>query len=460
MDLISISRELLEQKLNSKQRYDETLVKQDSYYAVAGKGTSKEDWSAHKHEAYIIDNGLCLFLNKDEAKQFAELHDVPDMIIALSRRSASALIKEYTDRGCITHVRVYAVLPAFTVIMPKEFQHKEKEQEQINKPGEKLSIDPAVTERAKKILDMANPSERAQMDSCGSFKNLHAAIDRLLRDSKTSPDALDKALGLPDGMTARFCSELVDNKVPLRVAKQYLEVFGLEAYIYQFKNECAEIASELGASQVDAHQIKPASIHAKEPFVLKSVRRGKDANGAYVYQLVFSGEHRNVTELVSSPLGYIQDKKYTIIGLEDLSEAEESLSSQKAVSDDKAQSVMNELTEKYHITEKKEPPTHEEQRKNDIIRYMKANLGFSAKDAEAKLASIYWEEDLLEEFWNYVKNHKTPKIRIRGYTAMMLMKELHFTPIEAYQQMIGLRKKPRETEQMLKYRRTDPQYQK
>ncbi len=40
------------------------------------------------------------------------------------------------------------------------------------------------------------------------------------------------------------------------------------------------------------------------------------------------------------------------------------------------------------------------------------------------------------------------------------MRKLNFTPVEAFTILADLRSKPQETLQMLKYRETDPQYQK
>lgn len=42
----------------------------------------------------------------------------------------------------------------------------------------------------------------------------------------------------------------------------------------------------------------------------------------------------------------------------------------------------------------------------------------------------------------------------------MLMHDLHYSPYEAYLIMAELESKPQETLQKLKYRKSDPQYQK
>ena len=237
----------------------------------------------------------------------------------------------------------------------------------------------------------------------------------------------------------------------------------MEPYLYQFKGQCAETASELNASQVDEHPIRPAGVRTEERFKLERVRRGKDSNGVYVYQLTLRSPERQITEIVSTPTGYVVGKEYEVTGLDSdvpvsVKDATDVLD---APSEAKLAAVTAKLAAKMPTTYQEplsEDEEHTEQRKNDIIRYLKRQEGCNSKDAEKKYAALVWEEDILEEFWQYIRTGKGGKIKIHNYTSTILIKELGFRPYEAYCQLVALRKKPQETKQMLKYRKTDPQY--
>lgn len=477
MDAIAISRRLLDLCLTPDPSKEAELlqdaIQSPELYIVAARKTTPEAWADRSHAAYVSSKQLYLFMDGEDAKDFARLNGLMAgetlMARQLSITEVRSLVEQYTSRGCIVSIRLFAKMPLFMECETAVFLQTEPKVEPEALPAteavSELKPDPEVIRKAKEILDTGDPAIRATLDPSGCFKNFHSMLDKLLRDCKISVDAMDSSMGFPSGMTANLCTNLQDSGIPLRVMKQILEAFDLSPYIYQFRGQCGEIASELAVSRIDIHTIKPASVHTTERFTLNGIRRGRDANQAYIYQLALSSPSRKVTELVSTPFGYIVGKKYSISGLDALPEPSPN-SIPTPPSDAEMASVTEELAQRHHIRSygyhdaQAEAEEHAQQRKNDIIRYMKQNLGYSAKDSEAKLASIYWEEDLLEEFWQYIKNNKAPKIKVRGYTARMLMKEMHFSPYEAYCQMIALRRKPKETEQMLKYRQTDPQYQK
>jgi len=93
-----------------------------------------------------------------------------------------------------------------------------------------------------------------------------------------------------------------------------------------------------------------------------------------------------------------------------------------------------------------------------IIKHKKV----SPKEAMAEMAKFESDTEVLDAFAKYcVKEDKAAsKFGRRGYTPARLMRKLNFTPVEAFTILADLRSKPQETLQMLKYRETDPQYQK
>lgn len=443
----------------------------EDVYLAADRRTTKESWESGNCAAYVSGRRLYLFLAEEDAGDFARLNglllDGKPMARHLSADEVRSLVAQYSDQGYITGIRLFVRMPLYLDLAPETVLGKQEKQAPTE-PAEPatLEIDPEVIAKTKELLDTGDPSVRAVLDPGGCAKNFHTFLDRLLRDNKISMDTMDAAMGFNPGLTANLCTNVQDNDIPLRLLRQILDAFGLLPYIYQFRGQCREIASELAVSSIDIHQIKPASMHTTERFELTGIRRGSDANGAYVYQLALSSPQRQLTELVSTPLGYIVGKRYSVAGLDPVDQPDNATRTVRAPSDAELSAVTKDIAQRHNIRSygdsdpQAEAEAHAQQRKNDIIRYMRQNLGYSAKDAEAKLASIYWEEDLLEEFWQYIKNNKPGKIKVRGYTARILMKELHFTPYEAYCQLVALRRNPKETEQMLTYRRTDPQYQK
>lgn len=93
-----------------------------------------------------------------------------------------------------------------------------------------------------------------------------------------------------------------------------------------------------------------------------------------------------------------------------------------------------------------------------IIKHKK----ISPKEAKAEMSKFEDDTEVLAAFAKYcVKEDKAASnFGRRGYTPARLMRKLNFTPVEAFTILADLRAKPQETLQMLKYRETDPQYQK
>lgn len=474
ISIADITRDLFEMALSGDMTGTVTIIQEvlslDRFYCVAAPDTTMDDWQRRNYAAYINNKELYLFLDQMNATDFAVINDLmvenTPMVACFPIKAIRAMLQEYRDKGLITSVRIYANLPFYVTCEP-DFDALTlpptvaEPQEQGNQP--KLAVSPDSITHAKAILDTAEPAKRVKLDTSDSYRNLHTMIDRLLRDNKISPASVDEALNLPTGMTGRFIMDLKGDSTPEKIVRQYLAIFDLEPYLYQFKGQCAETASELNASQVDEHPIRPAGVRTEERFKLERVRRGKDSNGVYVYQLTLRSPERQITEIVSTPTGYVVGKEYEVTGLDSdvpvsVKDATDVLD---APSEAKLAAVTAKLAAKMPTTYQEplsEDEEHTEQRKNDIIRYLKRQEGCNSKDAEKKYAALVWEEDILEEFWQYIRTGKGGKIKIHNYTSTILIKELGFRPYEAYCQLVALRKKPQETKQMLKYRKTDPQY--
>lgn len=65
----------------------------------------------------------------------------------------------------------------------------------------------------------------------------------------------------------------------------------------------------------------------------------------------------------------------------------------------------------------------------------------------------------MSSFAGWIKQKKGDNFAVKGYTPRKLMHTLKYSPYEAYCILVELIVNPRNTLQRLKYRESDPQYQ-
>ena len=76
------------------------------------------------------------------------------------------------------------------------------------------------------------------------------------------------------------------------------------------------------------------------------------------------------------------------------------------------------------------------------------------------MKSLEAEPSILDEFYKYTQTGRLRCTPVEGYTAQKLVDKLQYTPYEAYLMLVQLRTDTKRAKQELKYRETEPQYQK
>lgn len=76
-----------------------------------------------------------------------------------------------------------------------------------------------------------------------------------------------------------------------------------------------------------------------------------------------------------------------------------------------------------------------------------------------KIAPFEGHEDVIASFAAWIDQKKGNNFAVRGYTPKKLMHSLKYSPYDAFCILVELIENPKDTLQRLKYRETDPQYQ-
>jgi len=460
MNVNDLAREMLNFELGISDSLNDLKTKVmnfDHYFLVASKDTDKEKWLQQCFAAYIDGNkSLIVFLNFSEANLFAKrygcvLDEGQPMVKKVTRESFLKIIAEYNEAKLIGNVKFFSYVPLSISVPAVDLCFDTQESE------EKFKGVAAV----KQALGTYEANARRKLDAGSKYENIHTLIMSLVQQNNMEYEALDVALQIPKGYTRNFCTKLNDGYPTMELLKKYLAYFGLEEYLYVYKNNCLELIKYLNEHKtIDKYSLKPVS-GAYERFLLQDIEQGHDDQGAFIYKLKLKSKAREITMFVSNPLNCVVGREYRVVGLEDIEVVRNEQELHDLPNDATMQAMIDELEKKDNKKRKagKLPPTYEEERKNKIIRYFRED-GLNGREAESNYKVLEVEPDILDEFYKYISSKRFGKIDLFGYTARKLVKELGYAPYEAYIILAQLRSHPKDTKQMLKYRETDPQYQK
>lgn len=446
-ELLSLIRQAFEWNLAEKEKQYEEIIPKLLDYPEYCLITSPEGNPLYENHE------LPVFLDEQEAARFARQQaegTAPSLI------SCDGLFKIIAGEDAVKTVRIILRRP-LSVVCPVSYI-KGKRDSAGDSP-----VQFALAEEIKKVLDLSEPAERRKLDPGLSYENLHAVIEKLIYENRLDMEQVEKELSFPPGMLHGFCQDKVSSAISKESAIKLLDFFGLGEYLYQYKRYCDDVMAELKQNpHIDTYEISPATIHTVEKFTITHIRRGMDKrNHAYVYELTLKSSQRELALTVSTPLGYIIGKEYEIIGLESIEIPQPVPQKEK---DDakipKNRTSMNLFgSPETAPHSKKQQQSQEEQDYNTIIRYFKETAGDNLEAAENKYDVFRNHLDIAHAFAVYIKTHRPGRLKEFEYTPGLLMKELHYPPYEAYVMLVNLREKPKETKQVLVYRKTDPQYQ-
>lgn len=515
-DVFFLTRQILGYRLTrNKEASEEAVLVQQflsfgSIFVVADPNTGAADWKSKQFGICTQDKCLRLYIEKEDAEWYAKdvgsvLPDKTPMVMQISAKMAQELIADYAQKAFIDKVLLCGKSPISAPVQLSHFTREVTRESPSTIMTEPAPPVPVVVvpqsglklvEEVKQALDSSLAADRRKIDPGQVFENLHSLISKLLQVNGIDMAELDKQLGLQDGFTKQFCSNLLNDNTPKKIVMDYLRYFGLLEYLNLFKGQCSELSQELkSSSKIDTLEIKGANVRTTERFKLISLRRGKDYNGAYVYQLLFRSDAREITTISSSHFNMVVGKDYELDGVSPLDEgtvskvsvknaaearpsaiptAEEEaaalealerksqekktgIPSQRQVPDGSAKDARSAGRNRY-IAETPEEKMQREQ--NEIIGYIIKTEGCNSQDAKRKLEPLEGHPEAIASFAKYLKDGKPGPYAVRGYTPKKLMHELHYSPYEAYCMLAELEAKPKETLQRLKYRATDPQYQK
>lgn len=470
---------------------------------------------------YIHDSMFALFLNQDTAKAIAEKLSCKQKIslgvAGGSSNDVRQLLSEVASKArCI---KLYGIPPITTTIKTSLSQESGNEvmPEPQEAPEAKIAPDvppkaPAAEEppegasthkgkwklvpEVKQVLSMPATADRRKIDPAAHFENLHSLLNKLVQTNGINPSDLDKQLGMSPGFTKSLCDDLKRDNTPKKIVILYLDYFGLTAYLYLFKGQCSEVAKELADNpHVDSYRVKQARNTTEERFKLLSVKTGTDSNGAYLYRLTLQSPHRKQDVIVSSPFNFVVGREYEIEGLSPLGDsavanksaikgAETTAAALVSTEEQEAEvlaKIEEEMKNKGKPQQQRQPQPQKkvnsrmsgknrymeetpeekfEREKNIVLEYIIRTEGCSPRDAQKKFEPLSDFPDIVSDFAKYIKTRKPGSCSSRGYNAARLMNKLHYGPYDAYVMLAGLERDPKKTQEILKYRETDPQYQK
>lgn len=357
------------------------------------------------------------------------------------------------------------------------------------------TADLLLIDEIKKTLDMPAASDRRQLDPGDNYTNLSKMLEKVIQKNGIDMQVLDQKLGLQPGFTKHLCGNQTSDKTPKKIVIDYLSYFGLSKYLYVYKKQCEEVAQELNQhpNGIDLYTIQKTTPKTVERFTLEAVSRAIYKNEAYIYQLKFTSNMRTVTALSSSNFGMIVGKEYELIGLTPVDGTHDPLPKNAATMShpvpgataDEEAAILEALEKKERERKHSEPSQRqlnpdqaeqarrgtgkyrfmetEEQKKekelSTILSYIIKTEGCNVQEARRKMVPIEDHDKTVASFAKYIETGKGGAYSERGWTPKKLMLELRFSPYEAFCVMADLEDKPKETLQMLKYRQTDPQYQ-
>lgn len=310
-------------------------------------------------------------------------------------------------------------------------------------------------DRVREYFSTLDVSRRQKMDPGHRFANIRTLVETLYQQNMLDPAGIDDALGFTKNFTNDFIRNPAGKPVPKETVLKYLRYFGLEEYWITYQDCCPEIKREILKSQ-ELNQFKlkyPAGLYA-EKFRLTEICEGK-YDGGIIYRVKLEGETDTVQFYVTNPMKppLKIDRVYQLLDRDGKERKED----EKRKAEDKIQPPsQSELADILANIQTKKAPvkgdrTFEQVRKDKIIFYLKDKLKLQLPSAESKYKEFECDPDILNEFYEYIINHRFGKLEIQGYTARKLIKDLKITePYEAFHYLLELRSSPGETKQKLK----------
>ena len=470
------------------------LLTASEFYLAAAENTKREEWKAGNCEFYhSSDRRVVIFVDRADAERFARQNGIlteesgtwKTMILDMNLHELSKALLRVQEGSGITEVKIYAKRPLYIFYPISKFIRDEAsgnktastgagEAESESAPEMRPCRTFMLVDEIKKFLDTAKVSERRNINPGLSYENGHEMIERLIAANQIEKDELERELNLPHGMLTTFCKEKASASISKKALQTILSYFGLEEYLYQYKNCCTELMHELKENpSIDQYEIVPSAISTNEKFTLASIKRGKiKKDGAFAYKLTLKSDKRELETYSSTPRNFIVGNIYEITELEGKKSKPEKISkgrgdkpsgesnpTEPLINNSKAQRYTTKAEERA----KRNGGSKEEQMQrdtNELIRYFKEEYGDNTQAASAKLVKLLNHEDIIKAFAQFVRKKGPGRISVGSYTAGKLMQELGFEPYEAYCVLVDLREQPKETKQMLIYRERDPQYQK
>lgn len=453
----------------------------------------------------------------------SQLKDGTPMVLKATQAMVNSLIGSYARKGFITGVWLCGKAPVRALVGVECFDKGVKRDKastitdpdvvvgeepalgdppapkpSVEEPPEKLSVENneelKLVDEVRKVLSEPSKAERKKIDPSGSYLILPYLIEKLLFANRIDPGEMDGLLGLNKGFTKNFISDKLSDTIPMEIAERYLRYFGLQEFLYLFTANCKELRDML-ANHPQLNKYKPKAAKGpeagKEVFELTNIEQTKTDKGFNVFRLTFKSPDRAkpVRVISSTNIDMNIGWRYTLEGLEparSMSTIASMTGAATATASGPSQGEMEAALEKAKEKEKAESDkkhgkatpqqtpegkaryydvTPEQKIENDrqtVLGWIIKHKKVSAKEAMAEMTKFESDTEVLDAFAKYcVKEDKAAsKFGRRGYTPARLMRKLNFTPVEAFTILADLRSKPQETLQMLKYRETDPQYQK
>ena len=474
----------------SKEEVIAAILEKRRLYLIADAGTTEEQFASKKFAFHVSEGkALLVYIEEEYAAKKAEalgstLRKGEPMTVSSTKQALATLVNTYVASGRIKSV-CFCGKPPFRVEVSAHNLFPEAAPQEKRGETETVELSMPVATKGvdglKKMLDCNDRSKIAQLPTYSFFENFPQLMAKLIQVNRCDPALMDEALGIPEGLTHKVISDPKAD-ISTDVLKKYLAYFGLDEYLYRYASNCQELASSLKRSpSICKFDIKTANGSTEEPFVLKDIKRQKDKNGAWLYQLTFENELRTVKCVVVSPLGMIVGKRYELGGLKpQLPEEDHSAGGRAPMpTPEKGDEILRRLKEK----QEKEQRSYEQVRRDQVISFFKRQNKegriLQLKEAERYYEKLAKYDDLLDEFFwtnccpksvmerlegepEYQRrraNQPSP-IKIKDYTAAKLQKEFKIPVYDVYFEMIELKNAPVKTMERLRYRLTDPQYQK
>lgn len=491
-------------------------------YVVADPDTTAEEWAQQTFGIAVQNQSIRLFLDRADADSYAmsiraQQKDGTLMVMKTTQAMVNSIISNYSRKGFITRVWLCGKTPikasanvtcfvggvkrdkASTITDPdkKEVVEEPALGATPPPPPPPPEIEPesvvetntnlVLVEKVRQVLSEPSRAARRKLDPAESYLNLHSLIEKLIFSNHIDPVEMDERLGLNTGYTKMFISDKTKDTVPINIAGKYLRYFGLYEFLYLFRKDCKELREMLKAhpklDQYDVVQAK-GNRAGEEVFTLTQIEQTKNKEGINVFRLTFTSPDRDKPfQMVSStnldmnignkyvlpglepakPLSTLSSIKGAATGSADSGPSAEEMAAALAKAEEKAAQAKKPGGQK-PASDKPQDMAPEEKAEADrqtVLGWIIEHKKISSKEAKDEMAKFDKDPEVMAAFALFATSgsRAASSFGRRGYTPARLMKNLRYTPTEAFTILADIRTKPNETLQMLKYRETDPQYQ-